>query len=274
MEWTTFSKTSRCAIFWHERVALGEFPRLAGINQRRLNHSAQMMKAEFWVSKAASEGTRWEQPPSPPSSAFYQRHKKNLWKREKVCWGEELARPTWLRSRDKWNILYPILGNLWGLWALCKYPKIFNKTLFFTIACMVVLGKNKGKGLSSRFGWLQGGEEKSCGKEDVTEGKISVRGGTGSSEDQEKSSLWGFPAMAMEGEFWVLFYAGSSSTPFYINLKGPQAGWAGERGAPGIIVGLKEKERTRTRELITPLCPALGTDASTSEYSLCALEKC
>lgn len=42
---------------------------------------------------------------------------------------------------------------------------------------MVVLGRNKGKGLSSRFGWLQGGEEKSCRREDVTESKTSVKEG-------------------------------------------------------------------------------------------------
>lgn len=107
MEWTTFSKTSQCTIFLHERVALGEFPGLVGIGKRRLNHSAQM-------TKAATEGQGKDSfhPLHPLPSTKDTR--KNLRKREKVCWGKELARSTWLRSRDRWQVLDPILGNLWG----------------------------------------------------------------------------------------------------------------------------------------------------------------
>lgn len=78
MEWTTFSKTSQCTNFLHERVALGEFPGLVGISKRKLNHSAQM-------TKAATEGQG--------KDSFHPQHRlpstkdtrKNLRKREKVC---------------------------------------------------------------------------------------------------------------------------------------------------------------------------------------------
>ena len=73
--------------------------------------------------------------------------------------------------------------------SLPKSQDLQQNPLLHNCLCGGAWEKNKGKGLNSRFRWLQGGKEKICREEGVTEGKISVRVGAGSSEDQEKSSL-------------------------------------------------------------------------------------